>query len=145
MISFSTGSNREAFRVDHIFYSTEDAQALQFMGVYVVYADDEIIYIGKTIDIATRWRSHERFSDFVDLGMTEVRVIRVDSRTELAETERILIKRFMPALNRVKFKSSPQFSSARPAVQPETQEVKAPSLAPLRSIDFDLLLELNYF
>lgn len=100
-----------------VFTSPDDAAAMNFMGVYIVYADDEIIYVGKTIDIATRWRSHERLPDFLDLGMTEVKIIPAGDRNELAEMERSLIREFNPALNRIKFKRNHRFQISLPIVK----------------------------
>lgn len=87
------------------------------MGVYVVYAGDLIIYVGRSVNIAGRWSCHERYPDFVDSGMTHAGIIKLDRGSEVARVEATLIRALRPPLNR----SIPKSDRGNPIVPVKTK------------------------
>lgn len=70
-------------------------------GIYVLYAGNDIIYIGESRELRCRLYAH--FSRFTKLGLTTIGIIRLPKDT--AEYDRLslearLIHRFMPKFNK---------------------------------------------
>lgn len=67
-------------------------------GVYLVYADERLLYVGKTTDLRYRWCGHHRARELRSLGATELRWVSLPLAS-LTWAERLLIKTLQPRLN----------------------------------------------
>lgn len=63
--------------------------------VYVLWKDEEIIYIGKSIYPAERLQSHRRKINF-----THASILNFETKNLMAEVEILLIKKHKPILNK---------------------------------------------
>ena len=68
-------------------------------GIYSVWADGKLLYIGTTAKLRKRIIGHNRRKEFIDLGANEVRFL-IFSGWERIKMERWLIKKHNPPLNK---------------------------------------------
>lgn len=68
---------------------------------FVLNSNDEILYIGGTVNLAQRWLGHHRWTQLVEMG-DGIRLawLECSEPALLAEIEAALIKHFQPSLNR---------------------------------------------
>lgn len=64
-----------------------------------VAADGEVLYIGRSVSLATRWKGHHRKFELDQIGEVRIAWLSGDSQT-LLSLERELIAHFEPRLNR---------------------------------------------
>lgn len=70
-------------------------------GLYVVLSGNEIIYVGQSIDLRSRWKAHHIWPDLVCEELDEVRLLWVGvDALKLDEEETRLIKAYQPRLNK---------------------------------------------
>ncbi len=75
-------------------------------GIYfVVNVDDEVLYIGKAIDIRLRWKQHHRFEQIrTEYPESRIAWLTCTEITLLNSIESELIKAWKPRLNRTRVK-----------------------------------------
>lgn len=70
-------------------------------GIYFVLESEEILYIGKSQNLRTRWTGHHRWNQLNNREVENISIawLKVNTLELLPEMERIFIKRFNPLLN----------------------------------------------
>lgn len=70
-------------------------------GIYFVLSgDEELLYIGRSNSIHTRWRGHHKMRRLAEYRAVRVAWLTVSDESLLAEIETALIHHFRPPLNR---------------------------------------------
>jgi hypothetical protein len=64
---------------------------------FVLSQSDELLYIGRSVDLNTRWKSHHKLKEFDET--VRVAWLEISDGALLAEIEEMLIERFQPCLN----------------------------------------------
>lgn len=75
----------------------------QCCGIYFVLNEDEILYIGKTVNLLQRWKSHhklEMIKEFENSDNFRIAWLEIENQNILEETEIALITHFKPKLNK---------------------------------------------
>ncbi|HEY9874498.1 MAG TPA: GIY-YIG nuclease family protein [Candidatus Obscuribacterales bacterium] len=67
---------------------------------FCISESDEILYIGRTINLASRWQQHHRYSQLQTMGQVKLAWLQVSSPAYLPDMEKALIMRYKPRLNR---------------------------------------------
>lgn len=67
---------------------------------FVITKDDELLYIGRAIDLYTRWQSHHYLEKLATLNGVKLAWLQVPDIEELPKLEYELIKLLSPPLNR---------------------------------------------
>lgn len=69
-------------------------------GIYFALAPDgEVLYIGRSVNIAQRWVGHHRAGQLGEMGCTTLAWLTISETELLPEIERGMIAHFMPSLN----------------------------------------------
>lgn len=81
---------------------TEISQLPQCSAIYFVVKDYSVVYIGRAINLADRWSSHNKWNQIAKLG-GEVKIawLECSDTTLLHEIELALIQYFRPSLNKL--------------------------------------------
>lgn len=66
---------------------------------FAIAATGEVLYIGRTLSLIKRWKSHHRKRQLERSGNVQIAWLIADSPAVLAELEDQLVERFEPALN----------------------------------------------
>ena len=61
---------------------------------------DEILYIGRSKNLAARWNVHHRYTELKTIGNVRIAWLHCSDESLLSEIEEALIKYFVPPLNR---------------------------------------------
>lgn len=76
-----------------------------FPSVSAVYfalsKNNEILYIGRSINLRNRWSDHHQRSRLEEIGEVRIAWLEINNRTLLPKTEYALIERFQPPFNSV--------------------------------------------
>ncbi len=90
-------------------------------GVYfVISKNDDLIYIGQTVNLKTRWYRHECGISLESPQETSIAWLVVEDSVKRVRLEQLLIQRFKPSLNRTpraeekKTASTPRFMKKEP-------------------------------
>jgi len=67
--------------------------------VYLVFADDVLLYVGATENLRRRWFGHHRIPSFRNAKYTRIAWGNVGNNTETRQAEKWLIQQGNPALN----------------------------------------------
>ncbi|MBE9040990.1 GIY-YIG nuclease family protein, partial [Oscillatoriales cyanobacterium LEGE 11467] len=67
-------------------------------GIYIVFAGGSIVYVGQSVDIKQRWKSHHKYDELTKYPRVAIRFFLAPVGL-LDEFEEYLIKRFVPLLN----------------------------------------------
>lgn len=68
--------------------------------IYIVLSEnDDILYVGKAINLANRWMQHHRFKQFGSYQSVRIAWLECSDETLLDQVERMLIKSLTPLLN----------------------------------------------
>ncbi|MCK5611124.1 GIY-YIG nuclease family protein [Candidatus Pacearchaeota archaeon] len=67
--------------------------------VYMIYSNNECLYIGSTILLRNRIAAHSKKIDFIKAWATDIKFIRCHSNKRLSELETKYIKKLTPSLN----------------------------------------------
>lgn len=79
---------------------SERKQLPSCSAIYFVMQGDRILYIGKTVNLAQRWATHNRLKQFVKIvGDVHIAWLECSDTTLLRKVEAALIKQFEPELN----------------------------------------------
>ncbi len=82
-------------------------------GIYfAISADDEVLYIGRSVNLAQRWISHHRHPELEEIGQVRIAWLEINEPNLLPAIEEALIDWFAPSLN-----SSSVMSGASVVVQ----------------------------
>lgn len=99
-LTFATTALAEARTLDEV------KQLPSVSGIYIVFNDSEILYVGKAKNIRKRWSAHHRKQQLDGFG--NVRIFSVPTGIyELDFTERYYIGLLKPLLNRTPVPSTP--------------------------------------
>lgn len=91
------------------------------MAVYVVVGrTDEILYVGSTESLRTRWKSHHRRFQMKNIVQARIHWFEVKDPTRLRDTEAEWIARLSPALNGQTVTDAPTVMVAA-LIAPETK------------------------
>lgn len=72
----------------------------EISGIYLAVDSQETVqYIGKSVNLNQRWKTHHRHSQFKDIGKIKIVWIEVSEKSLLLEIETALIEYFNPVLN----------------------------------------------
>jgi DNA-binding XRE family transcriptional regulator len=78
-------------------------QMPKISGIYfVVKGKDQILYIGKTINLRSRWESHHRLTQFRNIDDVRISWLEISDGSLLGTIEDVLINYFSPVYNRAK-------------------------------------------
>ncbi len=61
---------------------------------------DEILYIGRSKNLAARWNAHHRYTELKTIGNVRIAWLHCSDESLLSQIEEALIKSFVPPLNR---------------------------------------------
>lgn len=67
---------------------------------FALSKNNEVLYIGKSVDIAHRWISHHRWRNLDEIGNVRIAWMEVNNSSLLPELEWLLIEKFKPSLNK---------------------------------------------
>ncbi len=62
---------------------------------------DEILYIGRSKNLAARWNVHHRYTELKTIGNVRIAWLHCSDESLLSQIEEALIKSFVPPLNRI--------------------------------------------
>lgn len=71
-------------------------------------ADENLLYIGKAANLASRWQQHHRQNQLGAIADVKIAYLTIDAPDLLPEIEAKLIKQFNPSLNRSEVKGGGQ-------------------------------------
>src|SRR4051812_21336035 len=72
----------------------------QVPAVYLAIGEhNEVLYIGRSVSLSSRWITHHRFPKLQKLGNVRLAWIEFETGEFLEEVERVLIDHFAPRLN----------------------------------------------
>ena len=66
---------------------------------FAIAKSGEILYIGRSINIANRWNGHHRYSELKEIGNVRIAWLSCDDESLLPQIEEAMIKHFLPCLN----------------------------------------------
>lgn len=81
----------------------------QLPAIYFAIAENgEILYIGRSVNLASRWNGHHRYLELKEIGNVRIAWLSCDDESLLPQIEEAMIKHFLPCLNHtlVKYKQS---------------------------------------
>ena len=94
-------------------------------GIYFAIDAGEVVqYIGRSIDINSRWVQHHRFEELTQIEGIRLAWLEVDELQLLPHIEKALIQYFKPKLNQTNVKVQLEKSESSRAGQKEYGEVK---------------------
>ena len=67
---------------------------------FAIGSSGEILYIGRSRNLATRWSVHHRYLELKTIGNVRIAWLHCSNESLLPEIEEALIKHFIPPLNR---------------------------------------------
>lgn len=66
---------------------------------FAIDSQNSVQYIGKSVNVRSRWKSHHRYEDLKQIGGVRIAYLFVDTPELLIEIESALISWFQPPLN----------------------------------------------
>ena len=79
----------------------------QLAAIYFVISENgKILYIGRSINLASRWKDHHRYSELKELRSVRIAWLDCDDESLLPQIEEAMIKHFLPYLNRTSLSQS---------------------------------------
>lgn len=71
-------------------------------GVYIVFTDSELLYIGQSKNIRARWKNHHKTADIQQHKDVTILWLAIEP-DGISEVERLLIGRLLPSLNGIRY------------------------------------------
>jgi predicted GIY-YIG superfamily endonuclease len=68
--------------------------------VYLVCQDDQVLYIGQSLNLVNRWKQHHHYATLKVMEDVKIAWIEISDRSLLREIESALIEWFKPTLNK---------------------------------------------
>lgn len=68
-------------------------------GVYAVTSGDQVLYVGCSANLSTRWGSHHRYEEIRYYDDVKIHWLVIDEVCSLLAIEELLISKFQPILN----------------------------------------------
>ncbi len=79
----------------------------QVSAIYFAIAKSgEILYIGRSINIANKWLGHHRYLELKEIGNVRIAWLSCNDESLLPQIEEAMIKHFLPCLNHTLIKQS---------------------------------------
>lgn len=69
-------------------------------GIYFVYSEKKLLYIGKAVSLVRRWKHHHRLEELRNFDDVQIKWLEISAdKEELASLEKAFIESLRPALN----------------------------------------------
>ncbi|MEO1760854.1 MAG: helix-turn-helix domain-containing protein [Cyanobacteria bacterium J06629_18] len=79
----------------------------QLAAIYFVISENgKILYIGRSINLASRWNNHHRYSELKEIRNVRIAWLGCSDESLLPQIEEAMIKHFSPYLNRTSLNQS---------------------------------------
>lgn len=91
---------------------------------FVISESDEILYIGKSINLANRWVQHHRFNQVSLYPNARIAWLQTNEIELLEQIESSLIESFKPELNRSKVPEPGKISTLKQPAREKTYKIR---------------------
>lgn len=98
--------------------------------IYIAYRFEEVLYVGRSVDLQNRWKGHHRIKQLIEVGNVRLAWIEVSNSKLLPAIETALIEYLQPRFN---------FA----ACKPRSGLTKLRNKASLRAVDVAMRLGVN--
>ena len=86
-------------KLPHVAFSDRQDLPAEAGIYFALSSSNEVMYVGRTVNIARRWAAHHRAKQLADMNCARLAWLTVSDPELLAEIEAALITHFQPALN----------------------------------------------